>query len=502
MILFSTLLFFCALQFSTAIIPLNFSQQLTDAEVLEKWNKIDKEINRLLQSAVKSIMPYVAGSEIQLSSKCMNDGLRVLLGLRKAQPWALRFLDSSGKIMSGILTGTISDFGSYEECVDTVLKDNKDEIIIKGQYCNIHLRPPMPTADPNVKIGDIPPLLKNISEKSPLMKEIAKYSSSFNFMSLRLGICVPSGCETEDVGKILKYLGDMINFDTYVSRCEVKEELKFSKEEIVSFTIVSIFAALMIVGTLTDIYSTKMNVTFNNKAGRLLLVFSLPRNVKKLLKTQNSSGPFSCLHGIRFITTLWIVFSHSYYVLNYYALTGLLKTMTIGKDIAFQIVMNGTFAVETFVCIGGLLVSYHIVSQNRRSINIPYYILHRIWRVLPMVAITIICFFMTFHLSYGPIWRESFISYAGDCENNWWSNLIFINNFYRTEDSCLPHTWYIASDMQMYIAALIIYLPLLKRPKVGLTIAFLAILASIIYCGVHTYVNDLPPTMLTVQPNP
>ncbi|KAF8782093.1 hypothetical protein HNY73_012423 [Argiope bruennichi] len=56
--------------------------------------------------------------------------------------------------------------------------------------------------------------------------------------------------------------------------------------------------------------------------------------------------------------------------------------------------------------------------------------------------------------------------------------------------------------MQLYIAALIVIIPILKYPRVGLSIAFLGMLASVIANGVTTYVNEYPPTMLFVHPDP
>ncbi|KFM81890.1 Nose resistant to fluoxetine protein 6, partial [Stegodyphus mimosarum] len=55
--------------------------------------------------------------------------------------------------------------------------------------------------------------------------------------------------------------------------------------------------------------------------------------------------------------------------------------------------------------------------------------------------------------------------------------------------------------MQMYIAALIIVLPLLKWPNMGLSLGFLGIFGSIVYSGINTYIRDLPPTMLLVDPD-
>ncbi|GIZ02290.1 nose resistant to fluoxetine protein 6 [Caerostris extrusa] len=67
---------------------------------------------------------------------------------------------------------------------------------------------------------------------------------------------------------------------------------------------------------------------------------------------------------------------------------------------------------------------------------------------------------------------------------------------------CLPHTWYIAADFQLYIMALAVLIPLLRWPKVGITIAVLAVVSSMLYTGLTTVLKGFPPIMLMSQPDP
>ncbi|KFM82902.1 Nose resistant to fluoxetine protein 6, partial [Stegodyphus mimosarum] len=52
------------------------------------------------------------------------------------------------------------------------------------------------------------------------------------------------------------------------------------------------------------------------------------------------------------------------------------------------------------------------------------------------------------------------------------------------------------------MASLIILLLLFKNPKQGILVSFLGVLGCIAYSGIVTYVRNLPPTMLTVHPDP
>ena len=54
-------------------------------------------------------------------------------------------LDSSGKIPSGLLEGTLNDMGSYDECLE----------ISNASYCMIDLNIKMPERDPYHSIGSL-----------------------------------------------------------------------------------------------------------------------------------------------------------------------------------------------------------------------------------------------------------------------------------------------------------------------------------------------------------
>lgn len=42
--------------------------------------------------------------------------------------------------------------------------------------------------------------------------------------------------------------------------------------------------------------------------------FSLVTNTKRLLKTTGDSGQISCLHGVRVVSMMWVIFGHTYHI--------------------------------------------------------------------------------------------------------------------------------------------------------------------------------------------
>lgn len=53
-------------------------------------------------------------------------------------------LDSSGKISGGLLEGTSSEFGDYDECLDIIVGGRPLPRAHKGSYCLLEIKPPIP----------------------------------------------------------------------------------------------------------------------------------------------------------------------------------------------------------------------------------------------------------------------------------------------------------------------------------------------------------------------
>lgn len=78
-------------------------------------------------------------------------------------------LDSSAKTLDGVLVGSLSNFGAYDQCVGTEVKGtklrDKGKVLYRGQYCTIEVTPPLPPKQDFYKLHDVLPELKNFSEK-------------------------------------------------------------------------------------------------------------------------------------------------------------------------------------------------------------------------------------------------------------------------------------------------------------------------------------------------
>ncbi|GFU11044.1 hypothetical protein NPIL_624611 [Nephila pilipes] len=88
----------------------------------------------------------------------------------------------------------------------------------------------------------------------------------------------------------------------------------------------------------------------------------------------------------------------------------------------------------------------------------------------------------------GPLWPT--FDTNPRCKENWWMNLVYINNFQSINDQCMVWTWYIAADMQLFILSPLFIIPLIRKPSFGCILVvvfiflscFITFALTIIYC--------------------
>ncbi|XP_042912013.1 nose resistant to fluoxetine protein 6-like [Parasteatoda tepidariorum] len=416
-------------------------------------------------------------------------------------PNALKIFDASGKPSSGILEGSVHFIGYYSECVNTIVKVEKN--FLRGQYCLLNL---------NVS-GYEQRILPNPSWE--VMKKATKPPT--------IGICIPLSCSVNDI----KFATDASlsnNFGDIQGTIEVchTHTKGFSKDiSAIFFMSFQIFViAVVSLATVYDYYlnwrkrkvietlaakSVSTELLFDQRPDpnepsstmQYLLAFSLYTNTPKIFSVKERDN-IACLHGLRFLSMALIIFGHSFsfagsvlYVRN----PGMASDAP--KDFVNQIFANGTFAVDTFFFMSGLLVCYAGIktletAKKKWSWMLVFYV-HRYVRLAPlMMAVVFNCAFLLRYFSSGPNWLNSIVMYDAWCRKQWWVNALFIQDFYNTNEMCLSHTWYLAADMQMYLVSPLILIPLVWNLKAGIAAMIAFLLATTIATGVITAQNHYP----------
>ncbi|CAB3219737.1 unnamed protein product [Arctia plantaginis] len=93
------------------------------------------------------------------------------------------------------------------------------------------------------------------------------------------------------------------------------------------------------------------------------------------------------------------------------------------------------------------------------------------------------------HITAGPLWSKYAEKELYDCRQYWWQNLLYINNYFENSE-CVLLSWYLAVDMQLYIAGVIFFLSCRssRSRKIALSLLFLA---GMIMPASHVYFQDL-----------
>ena len=104
---------------------------------------------------------------------------------------------------SGFFQGTFSDFGSYDQCLSV----EPNELIGKPKYCSIDFVPFLPRRSINHNIfhnlNGFESFIISITHrnltKNNIFNKIAKNAGFFYYVSIRIGVCVPSSCQDHEI---------------------------------------------------------------------------------------------------------------------------------------------------------------------------------------------------------------------------------------------------------------------------------------------------------------
>jgi hypothetical protein len=220
------------------------------------------------------------------------------------------------------------------------------------------------------------------------------------------------------------------------------------------------------------------------------------------------------LNGMRALSMFWIILGHtgstiffnfnlSYF--SYWAFNP--ENYKWLKDWYFPM-YAGLFGVDSFLFISGLLVAYKFSQQmSKRSEKkkcwvkeLKFWFLYCFARWLRLLPVLVVVMFTTWklvgQLTTSPSWNLFWnASYVEPCNKYWWATLLFIQNIYPSGESfgnkgdfCVPVSWYLAVDMQLYmfVAPLVLityhyglYSSLLSKCRKGLATAFIFALLAL-----------------------
>lgn len=511
-VLVFSLLFLCYMYVSCQNTSLNGTKEAADDLDLEAYrqrldNQTKRFENRLktaIKSAVKSLLPTLMShnGDSQLSTKCMRAFMKYISGLTSVKLWAMKMLDAMSKPPAGILTGTFSDFGAFDQCLDIELPNRKGGVEFRGQYCAIEIKPLLPKVPKNFSLAK----QAHAEPLDSIAREFVIGGMSFYYLKFRLGICVPSLCSVEEMQALAKQIGTQVEMDVKIPQCYVQESLVFKPVHIAVIFVVSLLLISCIAGSVIE-YKTMDVEPSERKLSRgqqILVCFSLISNYRRLISASKGSDELKALHGLRAFSMAWVILGHTYVWTNFQLLRRPEQLVVWFNSIDFGSILNGWLSVEPFFFLSGLLTCYavmKIMPKTKGRINVPVYILRRYVRLTPPLLLVMgLAFFMPL-LSQGPFWYERVDPEIRSCTKYWWRSILYISNWTGMKNICVHPTWYLSADFQLHVISVVFLYVLYRSPKLGLSLIAAFLVACTALVATLTTLWELPPIILISSGN-
>ncbi|KAG1671115.1 Nose resistant to fluoxetine protein 6 [Nymphon striatum] len=414
--------------------------------------------------------------EERVNSTCKDAIFSFIEGYNKGDDWALNMMDANGNVRSGVLEGSLTWPGLYSQCLKVRKSKTENQKDIQGQYCLMQMDTPN-----FIKFGKF-----GLKEAFKLTELNEKLQHS---LGLRMGLCVPSLCSAATI----KYAVETLREDGITADVTCTVQSSSSEESSLDWGIMTYVVLMIVVFTCIATYcdmvlktegkcesemkekSKKVNSPLKNiKVQRknmfhlieFLCLFSLRKSWNSFKDVTSPPGTIGCLNGIRVISTIHIVAVHvAFFTPLYLFNSPLKKVIATDTNPLYSPIIAGHYAVDTFFFM-------------------------RLTPVLMLILWTTYIYFP--QMIDGPFSGDALPRF-GDCYSNWWTNMLYINNLVHVDKMCLSHSWYLASDMQMFLFAPIILFALLRYPKIGILINTACIVVSLVIRMTITIVNDYPP---------
>ena len=441
------------------------------------------------------------------------------------------YLDSFGKLGPGILTGNVVYLGYYDECTD----------IANTDYCRFPFDVTLTTNTTGQSV--------NIPFEFGMC--FPSSCDAYQFYELFfIDSNVTTVSNTSDV---------VISIGHGEPQCSWRD-LDWTTSSIIVLTVCILFITLVIIGTIVDVllwiisdvlpklhlpvgeltakdstfYDIKNSINDDEsgidededdpfidnksklKAKRhnvanarfieflkdLILSFSLYKTVPVIMSSKQPPNAITSINGMRVIGMCWIILGHTFmWGLTFGVTANALEVAdTYIKRFSFQVIMNGFFSVDVFFVLSGLLMSYLGIKEmesHHGKFPFVFFYIHRFFRLSPAYYFALFLLFKILpYVGSGPLW---FLGNVHRCEQYWWTNILYINNFYPTvySDQCYAITWYLASDMQFFIMSPIFLLLLYHSWELGILTLFGSMFLSIAVTGTLAGIEDSNANLLT-----
>nr|XP_049694112.1 O-acyltransferase like protein [Helicoverpa armigera] len=442
---------------------------------------------------------------------------------------ANQFLDASGRIPSGLLTGNWNDLGDYHQCLSIHQFVNNTEF--QGKYCTIRIPInqtyidipegfPRPEDWPDLIPDEwpeivFPPGLFPQADRKTL-REMEDYRGLQNYVMgitgmgetpetrffplliaasqrAMLSVCIPEACSPTEAVDFFQSRIPFLNFTFEEYYCRLPNDKPFVAADYVAISILSFIGLLVLLSTGYDVYQNKIARQAPSRINGLFVSFSVYTNTRRFLNFKSAPGALECVDGIRAFSMMWVIVGHTY------SMTLLGFVHNVGDIMNWLTSFGGIWinsapiTVDTFFMLSGILAVYTCIGKITRTRfikTIHLFYLNRLLRMFPLLATMVLLQASLFnHVSDGPYWINQAHA-AENCRQYWWAALLHIQNYVNPLEICLAQTWYLSVDMQLYLICPIILVFLFGRERIAWCALTAIVLLSLVSSSLYSFLNN------------
>lgn len=348
-------------------------------------------------------------------------------------------------------------FGNYRQCLNIRAPD-EDEIEIsdqfeeyfRGQFCVLHLKPWMPKKRPFYHLNSTIDSLLRKSYKyyeKTLYDELAEIAVAFNFVDIRMDLCVPSTCTAADIQRVAELLSKKVEMRAKVMRCDVASLNPSMLANMDQSSWLWLAAPLLLV-TITLLCSVLLGCRrhqsdLNLRVGRsrsscskLLQCFSISHIVSDRLVCLNdlneaeleSAKPLA-LYGLRNVFIFWFILVQLTVELKYqYLRESLVLRNMIISQWPFQVIVNSVPLFESLIVMTAFSFSFTCLEWSLKGV-ISYLLDKYIRLMLPIITLIGLTIITPLIGVESPVWRNFVEQQSNVCKSTGGLNLSFLQNF-------------------------------------------------------------------------
>ncbi|KAH9495529.1 hypothetical protein Btru_013512 [Bulinus truncatus] len=212
------------------------SDFIEDYQMNKSFHGLINNLNESYGQSEKNGSLVQPGSIIQsvnVTEKCLSHINQLVSGTSLSEYWALSVVDSWGKPGPSLLEGRLHWPGNYHQCRDAEGTDLQNGTAgFKGNYCVLKIKVHKTKANVMAVFIDI-----NV---------------------IRLGSCCPESCSEQEIDLLLQKGLELLNlsstFESLNTEC-LNDQREITETAIASIMLATLIGALMIFGSLYDLYN-------------------------------------------------------------------------------------------------------------------------------------------------------------------------------------------------------------------------------------------------------